>query len=171
MENLDQIQKLVMLFSTILALFIPIITTLIGIIIVRKAQKRKEEAEAKLAEVNTSISETQLIKIKRETKDVILDAINEPTIKEISDGYTELMKNFKTHIECLQEENIRIRSEFMKELNLLKEEIKKLKEENEKLKEELEKTEEENNRLKRKLDNFIKKTNKKNNQEINITGE
>jgi len=154
-----------MVVGGIVTAFIPIIIALISIFLVRKTQKRKEEAEAKLAETQAQITETQLVKIQKESRDVILKTINEPTIKDITEGYNNLMANFKIQIEQLQNENKRLRYDFDAELKCLKSEIDELRKENKTLREELDKEQKDNATLKKKINSFIKKTDKKINQE------
>ena len=137
--TLDLIYKVAMVVVAIGGLFIPVVVTIIGVIFVSKSQKRKEEAEAKLTEAQVRLTETQYNKIQKESKDVIASIINEPTIKDITEGYKNLMSNFKIQIEQLQDENKRIRTDFNNEIEMLKKQIEILRRENEELRFELNK--------------------------------
>jgi len=161
-EKIEVLYKISLIAVGIVGLFIPIIVAAIGVIFVRKNQKKKEEAEARIAEANAKMSETQLQKIQKEAKEVITGIINEPTIKDITEGYQNLVKNFKTQIEELQNENKRLRKDFNEEINLLKEEIEEMRQQNKVLKDDVSSRDNENKELKKKLDSFIRKTNKKN---------
>ena len=162
--KLETIYKIALILIGVGGLFIPVIIAIIGVVFVRKNQRRKEEAEAKLTESQAKLTETQLNKIQKEAKDVISGIINEPTIKDITQGYQNLMSNFKCQIEELQNENKRIRTDFNSEIELLKKQIETLRQENKQLRNELENSESNNKDLKKKIDLFIKKTNKKNKQ-------
>jgi hypothetical protein len=156
--------KVALIFAAIGGLLVPIILAIMGVVFVRKNQRKKEEAEVKLTEAQVKLTEKQTDKIQEESRNVILDTIKEPTIKEISEGYSTLMANFKIQIEQLQSENKRIRYDFNLELDCLREQIEELRTENKKLREDLSKSEKDNDMLKKKINSFIEKTDKKNNQ-------
>jgi len=133
--------KLIAALVVMITLITPFIVAIIGTIWVRSTLKVKENAEAKKANAEADLAKEEINKIRQESRQAIREIIHEPTISDICEGYTKLLKSMRERVDKLEEtlNNCQKRNEELESENTeLRQQIDVVEVENDELREAIE---------------------------------
>ena len=95
--------KLITALVVIVTLITPFIVAIIGVMWARASLKKKEVAETKRADAQADLAKEEMNKIRSESRKAIREIIHEPTISDICEGYTKLLKSMRERVDKLEE--------------------------------------------------------------------